>query len=80
MGDPGNDAVLRAVAEGCGSAPALAARTGRPRVALWETVSDLVQAGLLERDPSRDGVTLTRAGGATLGLVDHLVSAGGVRP
>jgi hypothetical protein len=80
VGDTGNDRLLRAVSEGTCSAPALAVLTGRPRIALWEAVSDLVQAGLLERDPARDGVTLTRAGGAALALVDHLVAVGEVRP
>lgn len=75
-GDLNNDRILRAVADGTGSAAGLVVATGRPRVALWEAVGDLIQVGLLERDPARDGVALTRAGAAVLALVDHLVAAG----
>jgi hypothetical protein len=74
--DRDSDAMLRAVAAGTGDTVELAQLTGRPRLALWETVGDLVQAGLLERDPLSDGARLTRAGAAMLALVDELVAAG----
>jgi hypothetical protein len=80
VGDPGIDRILRAVAGGTGAAAALAVQVAMPRIALWEAASDLVQAGLLERDPSRDGVTLTRAGAAALALVDRLTTTGQVQP
>lgn len=75
-GDRDNDAILRAVAAGTCDAAGLAGLTGRPRLALWEAVGDLVQVGLLARDPVADGVRLTAAGEAVLALVDLLVSAG----
>lgn len=75
-GDLDNDRILRAVADGTGSAAGLAVVTGRPRVALWEAVGDLIQVGLLERAPARDGVALTTAGAAALTLVEHLVDVG----
>lgn len=70
------DQLLRAVAQGISDPRALAEHTGRPRLALWEAVGDLVQVGLLERDPVVDRVALTGAGDAVLGLVDLLVIAG----
>jgi hypothetical protein len=75
-GDLDNDRILRAVADGTGSAAGLAVAVGRPRVALWEAVGDLIQVGLLERDPTRDGVALTRAGAAALAMVEYLVHVG----
>ena len=74
--DRDNDLILREVAAGTRDAAALAARTGRPRFALWEAVSDLVQLGLLARDTATDRVELTGAGQAMLDLVDGVVSAG----
>ena len=71
------DQLLRAVAQGISDPLVLSERTGRPRLALWEAVSDLVQVGLLERDPVLDRIYLTAAGDAVLGLVDLLVTAGG---
>jgi hypothetical protein len=77
-GEPGNDRILRTVGDAGGTAPAseLGTAIGRPRLALWEAVGDLVQVGLLEREPARDGVALTAAGVALLALVDTLVEAG----
>jgi hypothetical protein len=75
-GDRDNDAILRAVAVGTSDAAGLTLLTGRPRLALWEAVGDLVQVGLLERDPVADGVRLTAAGEAVLAMVDLLVTAG----
>jgi hypothetical protein len=70
-----NDVILRAVAAGTSEAAGLAQLTGRPRLALWEAVGDLVQVGLLERDPVADAVRLTAAGTAVLAMVDLLVTA-----
>lgn len=75
--DRDNDVILRAVAGGVCDAEALSEHTGRPRFALWEAVSDLVQVGLLERDPAAGRIRLTGAGLAVLTLVDHIVAAGG---
>lgn len=74
--DRDNDRILRAVAEGTRDAAQLAETLGRPRFALWESISDLVQLGLLERDPIADRVQLTGAGDAVLHLVDQIVDAG----
>jgi hypothetical protein len=74
-GDRDNDVILRAVADGTGDAAGLARLTGRPRLALWEAIGDLVQVGLLERDPVTDGARLTAAGAAVLEMVDLLVTA-----
>lgn len=74
--DRDNDLILRAVAAGTRDAARLAEQTGRPRFALWESISDLVQIGLLERDPIADRVQLTGAGEAVLNLVDQIVGAG----
>lgn len=76
VADRDNDLILREVSAGTRDAAALAARTGRPRFALWEAVSDLVQLGLLARDTVTDRVELTGAGEAMLNLVDGIVSSG----
>lgn len=74
--DRGNDAILRAVADGAHDAAELSRRTGRPRFALWESISDLVQLGLLVRAPAADRVDLTGAGETVLTLVDRVVGSG----
>lgn len=74
--DRDNDLILREVAAGNRDAATLAERTSRPRFALWESISDLVQLGLLEREPMADRVQLTGAGDAVLRLVDQMVAAG----
>lgn len=71
-----NDAILRSVAAGTTDTVELAQLTGRPRLALWEAIGDLVQVGLLERDPLSNGARLTPAGAAMLAMVDLLVTAG----
>ncbi len=74
-GDHNTDILLRAVADGTHDEMGLIERTGRPRLALWETVGDLLQVGLLVRDPVTDRVHLTAAGAAVLALVDAIVAA-----
>ncbi len=76
VADRDNDLILREVSAGTRDAAALADRVGRPRFALWEAVSDLVQLGLLARDSGADRVELTGAGEAMLNLIDCVVSAG----
>jgi hypothetical protein len=76
--DRDNNAILRAVVAGTCGAAELAKASGRPRLALWEAVGDLVQVGLLERDPLIDGVHATTAGAELLAVVDLLVLAGEV--
>lgn len=74
--DSDNARLLRAVAEGATEIGSLVTLTGRSRLVLWESIGDLVGVGLVERDPLRDAVTLTAAGGALLRLVDELATAG----
>lgn len=50
----------------------LASRLGRPRLAIWEQVNDLVQVGLVGRDSLDDRVGLTAAGSSLTGLIDDL--------
>ncbi|MDN5853282.1 MAG: hypothetical protein L0K86_10625, partial [Actinomycetia bacterium] len=75
-GDRDGHRILRAVAGGAVEADALAEVTGLPRLALWEALGDLVQVGLLERDPVRGTLALTGGGAAVLALVERLVAAG----
>jgi hypothetical protein len=79
-GDLNTDILLRAVAGGTQDEMGLADLTGRPRLALWETVGDLVQLGLLQRDPVTDTVHLTAAGAAMLALIDAIVIAAEEQP
>jgi hypothetical protein len=74
--DRDNNAILRAVVAGTRETTQLAEVTGRPRLALWEAVGDLVQVGLLERDPVADRVQITAAGAQILAVTDLLVLAG----
>jgi len=74
--DRDNNAILRAVVAGTCETAELAEVSGRPRLALWEAVGDLVQVGLLERDPAADSVHATAAGAGVLALIDLLVLAG----
>ena len=76
VSDRDNDLILRALAASATDGPIeLAEVTGRPRLALWEAIGDLVQVGLLERDPVSSGARLTPAGGAMLAMVDLLVNS-----
>lgn len=68
---PAADLVLRATAAEAVRTHVLAELTGQDRVAFWETVGDLVQAGLVEHEPDRDTVQATAAGAALLVLVDR---------
>ncbi len=74
--DRDHDVILCAVSAGTSQTTALAELTGRPRLALWEAIGDLVQVGLLQRDPVSDGVHITAGGQAVLALVELLVEAG----
>jgi hypothetical protein len=74
--DRENDLILRALAGGATDGGIdLTEVTGRPRLALWEAIGDLVQVGLLERDPVNSSARLTPAGGAMLAMVDLLVNS-----
>jgi hypothetical protein len=79
-GDRDTDILLRAVAGGTHDEMGLVERTGRPRLALWESVGDLLQVGLLARDPVTDRVHLTAAGAAMLALVDAIAAAAEEQP
>lgn len=71
---PQADAMLQRLAGGPAASRELAALTGQPTLAVWETVSDLVQVGLVERDLERDQVRLTSAGRGVLELLDALAA------
>lgn len=70
-GSPRTDLVLRAVASEAVRTGVLAELLGQDRVEFWETLSDLVQAGLAEHEPERGTVRATAAGRAVLDLVDR---------
>jgi hypothetical protein len=76
VGDRGADAILGAVAEGTHDEMGLVERTGISRLALWEMVGDLLQVGLLERDPVSGDVHLAAAGASMLAVIDAIVTAG----
>ncbi|RDH79947.1 hypothetical protein DVS77_02740 [Mycolicibacterium moriokaense] len=76
VGDRCADAILGAVAEGTREEMGLVERTGISRLGLWETVGDLLQVGMLERDPVSGNVALTAAGASMLAMIDAIVTAG----
>ncbi len=80
--DPVNDRLLRRLAEGQATLAELAALVGLPRLAVWERVNDLVQAGLAVRSLEGDRTGLSPAGQALATLVEEAAraAAGGERP
>jgi DNA-binding IclR family transcriptional regulator len=54
---------------------ALATLLGLPRLAVWERVNDLVQAGLVARSLEADQAGLTAAGEALVELVESIARA-----
>lgn len=72
---PATGAMLRHICDQAPSSGELAQVSGRPRLATWEEVSDLVQVGLAERDLERDLVRPTPAGRAVVGLVQEISQA-----
>jgi hypothetical protein len=75
-GNPSCYAVLRTASSGSQSRDGLATATSFGPVAMWETIGDLVQVGLLTHDAETDRVTLTAAGLAMLDLVEQVVERG----
>ncbi len=73
--DPAGWQVLRLLRNGEQSSTGVAEALGCPRVAAWETVNDLVQAGLAARAADADQVGLTAAGAGLVGLVEELAAA-----
>jgi hypothetical protein len=73
---PAADAVLRTLVDGPVRSAVLADLVRQDRVAFWETLGDLVQAGLVEHDPERDSVRASAAGVAVVELVDRIADAG----
>lgn len=69
--NPAADLVLRATVADAVRTHVLAELTGQDRVAFWEVLADLVQAGLAEHEPDRDTVRASAAGRALLELVDR---------
>jgi hypothetical protein len=72
---PATGLMLRTLADGAVPSADLATGAGRPRLAAWEEVSDLVQNGLAERDVERDLVRPTAAGRAVVELVDAITAS-----
>jgi hypothetical protein len=73
---PAADAVLRTLVDGPVRSAVLADLVRQDRIAFWETLGDLVQAGLVEHDPERDSVRASAAGVAVVELVDRIADAG----
>lgn len=68
--------LLRAlVADGGQGVAALAVRQGASRLALLRRADDLVDAGLADRDPERDTLTVTPLGADLVALLDLIESA-----
>jgi DNA-binding IclR family transcriptional regulator len=57
------------------SSAELSRLTARPRLVSWEEISDLVQAGLVERDLEHDLVRPTPAGLALADLIGEMTDA-----
>lgn len=70
-GLPSTDLLLRAVLDEARSTGVLAELLGQDPVAFWETLSDLVQVGLVDHEPERGTVCVTAAGRAAVQLIDH---------
>lgn len=68
--EPTNAAILRRLAEGDASLPALGTALGLPRLAVWERLNELVALGLAGRALERDSAGLTTAGAAMVELCD----------
>jgi hypothetical protein len=73
--DPVGWRVLRLLRDAERSSADLAEALGCPRVAAWEVVNDLVQAGLAARVADADRAGLTAAGTGLVGLVEELAAA-----
>ena len=80
--DPVGWRVLELLRDAQRSSVELAGALGCPRVAAWEVVNDLVQAGLVARAADADRVGLTAAGAGLLSFIDELAAAAAavVRP
>jgi hypothetical protein len=73
--DPVGWQVLQLLRDAERSSADLAEALGCPRVAAWEAVNDLVQAGLAARAADADRAVLTAAGAGLVGLVGELAEA-----
>lgn len=80
--DPVGWRVLDLLRDAQQSSADLAGSLGCPRVAAWEAVNDLVQAGLVARPADADQVGLTAAGAGLLAFIEELAAAAAavVRP
>jgi DNA-binding HxlR family transcriptional regulator len=73
--DPLNDRILRRLEQGDASLHDLATLVSLPRLALWERLNDLVQAGLVARSLEGDRAGLTEAGRVLADLVGQASAA-----
>jgi len=77
MGDPLHYRTLLRLREGDADLAALTALLDLPRLAVWERVNDLVQAGLVARSLEADQAGLSAAGEALVELVETIARATG---
>jgi hypothetical protein len=73
--DPVGWRVLGLLADAPRSSADLAGALGCPRVAAWEAVNDLIQAGLAARAADADQAGLTAAGAGLLAFIEELAAA-----
>lgn len=73
--DPVGWRVLELLRDADRSSADLAGALGCPRVAAWEAVNDLVQAGLAARAADADRAVLTAAGAGLVSLIEELAAA-----
>ena len=73
--DPVGWRVLQLLRDTQRSSADLAGALGCPRVAAWEAVNDLVQAGLAARAADADQAGLTAAGAGLLSFIEELAAA-----
>jgi hypothetical protein len=73
--DPVGWRVLQLLRDAQRSSADLAGALGCPRVAAWEAVNDLIQAGLAARAADADQAGLTAAGAGLLSFIEELAAA-----
>ena len=77
LGDPLHYRTLLHLRDGDSSLDELAALLDLPRLAMWERVNDLVQAGLVARSLEADQAGLSAAGQAFVELVEAVALGAG---
>lgn len=75
LADPVNFSIARRLVQGDAGLEELGRISALPRLAVWERVNDLVQAGLATRSLEGDRAAVTAAGRALVELVDDAARA-----